>query len=317
MVKADAYGLGLEIAARALANAGARTFFTATLGEALRTRALLGEGPRIVALSGLESGPQAFCEAGIVPTVNSAAEAAIWAGLGPLALHLDTGMSRLGAPPEEDGAIRAALGPAAPSLVLSHLACSGDPAHPMNARQRARFVERIAGFGAAARSLSATGGALLGRDFAFDLVRIGIGLYGGGLGPHEPALRAAARLTAPVLQIRDIQAGESVGYDATFRADRAMRVATLGAGYADGILRSLSGRGYGVFRGRICPVLGRVSMDLITIDASGADDLRPGDAVELLGPAAPLASVAQAAGTASYEILTSLSRVARQTGPIG
>lgn len=318
VVKADAYGLGAVPIARALVKAGARTVFTATLAEARVVREALGPGPAIIALSGLEAGPAGFVEAAITPTVNSAEEAAAWAGRGACVVHLDTGMSRLGAPPEEDAAIRAALGASAPAMVMSHLACAGDPDHPMNPRQRQRFLDRAPAFGAARLSLSATGGSLLGAGYAFDLVRIGVGLYGGGVCDSEPPLRPAARLTAPVLQLREIPAGESVGYDATFIAPRPTRIATLGIGYADGVLRSLSARGYAVLAGRACPILGRISMDYITIDVTelAAAAVRIGDEAELLGPAAPLAEVAARAGTASYEVLTSLGRVRRAYGPL-
>jgi alanine racemase len=191
---------------------------------------------------------------------------------------------------------------------MSHLACASDLGHEMNARQCAKFVAAAALFPKAPLSLAATAGALIGPDFHFDMIRPGVGLYGsGGLDADNPALSAAATIEAPILQLRDINAGETVGYGATYTAPKKVRCATVALGYADGYLRSLSGRGYGVLGGAKLPLLGRVSMDLVVLDVTDCAAARAGAWVEFLGPAAPLDEVAQLAGTAPYEILTTFA----------
>jgi alanine racemase len=309
VVKADGYGLGADLIAPALAAAGARTFFVATLGEGLSLRTQLGEGPTIYVLNG--PAPQDVARlraARLTPVLNSAAQIAAWGEAGACALHVDTGMNRLGLP-------RADLGAAAhlkPGLVMSHLACASNPRDPKNAEQRKRFTQIAAQFPAARKSLAASAGALLGADFAFDLLRPGISLYGGGaLDENNPPLAVVATLTAPLLSVFDIEAGESVGYGATFFARNKLRAATVALGYADGWLRSLSGKGYGIIGGARCPLLGRVSMDLITLDVSAAPGAREGDEVEFLGAGAKLDEIAALAGTIPYEILTNLSGVRR------
>jgi alanine racemase len=309
VVKADCYGLGVEAVAPALAAAGARSFFVATGGEGFILRRVLGDGPAIYVFNGASAAEAAALRAaGLVPVLSSPAQIASWPKEAPFALHLDTGMNRLGVKPHE---ISAAAG-LAPVLVMSHLACGGDRRHPKNEAQRTLFVQLAAGFPGARKSLSASAGALLGRDYGFDVTRPGIGLYGGGpMDSDNPSLSAAATLEAPILQVFDLPAGETVGYGATFTASTPLRAATCAIGYADGWLRSLSGRGYGVIGGATCPLLGRVSMDLVTLDISAAPDARAGDMVEFLGPNARVDDVAARAGTISYEILTNLTRVAR------
>lgn len=309
VVKADGYGLGAEALASALAAAGARTFFIATLGEGLQLRRVLGDAPTIYVLNGpAPEDVPTLRAARLTPVLNSPAQIASWSNAGECALHVDTGMNRLGL---KAGELSAAEG-MRPSLVMSHLACASSPNDPLNAVQRARFVEITLRFPGARRSLAASAGALLGRDYAFDLSRPGIGLYGGGaLDKDNPTLAVAAVLEAPILQVFDIEEGETVGYGATFAATRRIRAATCALGYADGWLRSLSGRGYGIVRGATCPLLGRVSMDLVTLDISAAPDAREGEMVQFLGPDAKLDDVAARAGTISYEVLTNLSGVRR------
>ncbi|HWA23171.1 MAG TPA: alanine racemase [Caulobacterales bacterium] len=311
VVKADGYGLGADLIAPALAAAGARTFFVATLGEGLSLRSLLGETPAIYVFNGPAPGESAaYAQAALIPVLNSPAQIALWDGAMAHALHIDTGMNRLGLKPNE---LSAANG-LKPLMVMSHLACASDPAHPKNAAQRARFTEIAARFPDARKSLAASGGVLLGRDYTFDLTRPGIGLYGGGaLDEANPPLSVVATLEAPILQVFDLPIGETVGYGATFTAAAPIRAATVALGYADGWLRSLSGKGYGHIGGALCPLLGRVSMDLVTIDISAAPNAREGDLVEFLGANAKLDDVAVRAGTISYEVLTNLSGVRRQT----
>ena len=316
MVKADGYGLGAIAAARALAKAGARTFFTATFGEAFAVRRALGEGPRILVLNGPTPADVArFAAAQLTPVLNSMPQIALWAGRGPAAIHIDTGMNRLGLAADELAPAAAALQDVSLVLVMSHLACAADVAHAMNARQRARFIDAAALFAKAPLSLAASAGALIGAAYRFDLIRPGIGLYGsGGLDAGNPPLACAARIEAPILQVREVGAGDSFGYGASFTAAKTMQAAIVAIGYADGYLRSLSGRGYGVFGGAKCPILGRVSMDLTILDVSDCPDAAPGAMVEFLGPNAPLDDVARLAGTAPYEILTTFAGTVRRAG---
>lgn len=312
VVKADAYGLGAPAAARALAAAGCRVFFTATLGEALEARASVGGGPRILVLNGPAPGEGELYEAaGLEPVINTLAQFRAWRG-GAFALHVDTGMNRLGLPVTEIGSIDRT-----PSLLMSHLACASEPAHPLNAKQRQRFLEVAAQFPRVPLSLAASAGALLGVDFAFDLLRPGIGLYGGGaLERDNPSLAVAATLEAPILQLRDVLPGDSIGYAASFVASEPMQIATCALGYADGFLRSGSGKGYGYVQGTACPILGRISMDLVTLDISAAKGVRVGEMAEFIGASARLDDVAANAGTIPYEVLTNLTaRVRRVIAP--
>jgi alanine racemase len=319
VVKADAYGLGAEDASRALAEAGARAFFTATAAEALAVRAALGEGPQIFVLNGPTGADcEAMQSARLTPVLNSLAQIKLWDARGPMALHIDTGMNRLGIGPEELAHAAIALKNATLTLVMSHLACASDVKHPMNALQRTRFVDAATLFPKAPLSLASTGGILIGADYHFDLVRPGVGLYGsGGLDSDNPKLAVAATVEAPILQLRDIEAGETFGYGATQTADKKMRAATIALGYADGYLRSLSGRGFGVFAGARLPILGRVSMDLIIVDVTSCAEAREGAMVEFLGPNAPLEEIAALAGTAPYELLTTFAGTVRKGGVRG
>jgi alanine racemase len=316
VVKADAYGLGAAVCAQALAEAGARIFFVTTSAEALALRAALGQGPQIFVLNGPRSDDlPTFADARLTPVLNSLAQIKLWGERGPAALHLDTGMNRLGVGPEELPAAAAALRDASLALVMSHLACASNSGHAMNALQRSRFIDAASLFPTAPLSLSATAGAFLGADYHFDLIRPGLGLYGsGGLDAGNPKLASAVTIEAPILQIRDVQAGESFGYGATFTAISQMQAATVALGYADGYLRSLGGRGYGVLAGAKLQILGRISMDLVTIDVTGCADAQEGAMVEFLGSNVPLDNVAARAGTAPYELLTTLVGSVRRAG---
>jgi alanine racemase len=319
VVKADAYGLGAVGAARALAQAGARVFFTATCAEAAIVRKALGEGPQIFVLNGVGEGEAvAIQSARLTPVLNSMAQIKIWDARGPAALHIDTGMNRLGVGPDELTHAAVALKHATLPLVMSHLACSADPKHEMNAIQRTRFIDAASLFPKAPLSLAATAGALIGADYHFDLIRPGIGLYGsGGLDAGNPALKTAATVEAPILQVRDVVAGESFGYGASFTATQKMRTATVALGYADGYLRSLSGHGYGFFAGAKRALLGRVSMDLVIVDVTGCAEAQPGAMVEFLGPNVALDDVAALARTAPYEVLTTFAGGVRKSGARG
>ncbi|MBS0385928.1 MAG: alanine racemase [Proteobacteria bacterium] len=316
VVKADGYGLGAEAAAKALAQAGARVFFAATSAEALAVRAAIGEGPQILVLNGpSESDVAQIGAAKLTPVLNSLPQIELWSARGPAALHIDTGMNRLGVGPEELAAAAVALKEVTLALVMSHLACSADAKHPKNAEQRARFIDAASLFPKAPLSIAATGGSLLGADYHFDLVRIGVGLYGSGsLDADNPRLATAATVDAPILQVRDVEAGETFGYGATFTAPKKMRTATVAIGYADGFLRSLGGRGYGVLAGQKRPILGRVSMDYTILDVTGCAEAQAGAMVEFLGANAHVDDVAHLAGTAAYEVLTTFAGTVRRTG---
>lgn len=303
-VKADAYGTGLAPVAGALAAAGARRFFVALAEEGAALRRILGAGPDIGVFSGHMAGDAALLrDAALIPMLNSPEQAArhLAALPGhPFGIQLDTGMSRLGVAPADWPDLAARLLPAGPWLVMSHLACADEPAHPMNAAQLARFREMTAGV-TAPRSLSATAGILLGRAYHFDLARPGIGLYGAF--PFAEG-RPALRLDLPVIQSRRLGPGDAVGYAASYRAGADCRIATVAAGYADGLLRALSNRGR-LWAGDVpCPIVGRVSMDLITVDITHLPEVP--DTLQALGPAQGIDALAEAAGTIGHEILTAL-----------
>lgn len=316
VVKADGYGLGAAQVAARLWEEGARSFFSARVASAARLRAALGEDrpATIYVLDGCPDGAAPTLEAArLTPVLNSLAQAEAWsahasgAGLLPAALHVDTGMNRLGVRPEEAEALAASpdrLSRLRLDLVMSHLACGSDPSRPENARQRDRFREAARLFPDARRSLAASGGIYNGEDFLFDLVRPGVSLYGGG--PFErphPDVRAVATLEADVLQVRAVAPGETVGYGGRWTAERPTRIAVLGIGYADGVLRSTSPGGRAWFEGRLLPLVGRVSMDLIAVDLQDAE-ARPGDRMQLFGPDRNVDEAAEAAGTLAYELLT-------------
>lgn len=310
VVKANAYGLGaVPVATRLLAD-GARTFFVARATEGVALRTTLGPAPDIYVLDGcVGDAAPTLRTAALRPVLNHGDQLRAWtaAGGGPCGLQIDTGMNRLGFRPEEAPAVVDGL-----ALVMSHLACADDPAEPMNRRQRETFAAAAQRYPTALRSFANSGGCFLGPDFAFDAVRPGICLYGGGPeGRPDDRLRPVATLTAEVLQVRSVEAGESVGYSRGFVADSPRRIATCGAGYADGVLRSQSSKGQIWMAGALRPLLGRVSMDVIAVDVTGLE-VFAGDRVELFGPNRLLDHAAAAAGTISYELLTSVTpRVAR------
>ncbi len=311
VVKADAYGLGMGHVARALARAGARRFFVAYAEEGQALRRALGPGPEILVLSGHMAGDaRALAEAQLVPMLNSVDQLSRHLESlpdQPFGVQLDSGMNRLGLEWNEWAAVAEIALAQNPVLLLSHLSCSDDPEHPMNPYQLDLFRQMTDGMGVP-RSLAATGGILLGPDYAFDLVRPGIGLYGGL--PFEHA-RPVVALDIPVIQVRDLQAGEVAGYGNAWQASRPSRLATLAAGYADGIFRALTD-GLTLWHGdQAVPAVGRISMDLVIADITDLPE-EP-DSLSLLGPHQTVDQLAAAAGTIGYEVLTSLgSRYARQ-----
>lgn len=308
VVKADAYGLGAARVAPALYQAGARDFFVALASEGRAIRPLLPADATINVLSGHMEGEDLT---GLVPVLNSPAQffrdRTMRPGQ-PFAIQLDTGMNRLGMEAAEWAAIRSEVLAAKPAFIMSHLACADEPDHPANAAQLAAFRAMTDGCNVP-RSLAATGGILLGADYHFDMVRAGIGMYGGL--PFADA-RPVVNLSLRVIQTRDVKAGEMVGYGATWHAERNSRIATVDAGYADGILRALSGSGAKLFAGDTgYPIVGRVSMDLITVDVTGLDVVP--DCMHLICDPQPIDRLADMAGTIGYEILTALRQRYQRT----
>jgi len=328
VVKADAYGLGAARVAPALAEAGCDSFFVARLEEGVALRGTLPRA-RIFVLDGAPpDAVPALLTHGLTPVLNSLGDIAAWsaaAGVGgqrlDAVIHVDTGMNRLGLPGDELAVLSAEsarrLSGLNLVLVMSHLACSDDPANKLNGLQLSRFRQALAMLPPAPASLAASHGTMLGPDYHFDLVRPGVALYGanpqgreGVAGSAPNLMQTAAVLTARVLQLRRIDSSETVGYGATFRTQRPSMIATIALGYADGFPRALSNKGAAVLNGVKVPIAGRVSMDLITLDVAGLD-VQAGDEAELLGDHLSLGEVAHLAGTNEYEILTRLRRVPR------
>ncbi len=314
VVKGDGYGLGAGPIARALYDAGCRHFFVALLDEALAIRKVVPDA-MLGVLGGLIPGSEAdYVAHGIVPALGSLAEIDAWTAAGPrlpAILHIDTGMARLGLDARELAVLRqdhARLAGIELRYIMTHLVSSEAAHDPLNQCQRRRFAEACAMLPPAPRSFANSSGIFLGEDFGSDLARPGAALYGISPTPGQPnPMRPAVRLMARVLSVRDIPAGASVGYNATWTAARPSRIATTGVGYADGWHRALSGRCNAFFDGAPVPLVGRVSMDLTTFDITGHPAIAPGAWLELLGPHQTVDDVAAAAGTNGYEILTSLA----------
>jgi alanine racemase len=320
VVKADGYGLGAGPVAKRLWAEGARAFFVARLAEGEALRADLGPGrpASLYVLDGFTpgAGPR-LTAAGLTPALSSlpqVAAASAWAaGSGRawgVALHVDTGMNRQGLTPEEARALaqgKDGLRSLQVALLMSHLGSASSPDDPRNSKQLADFVALRPEFPEARASLAASAGIFLGADYRFDLARPGISLYGGG--PFERPdgrLKAVAKLTAPILDIRNLRPGDRVGYGSAVRVARPVRAAVVGAGYADGVIRGSRAGGYAWLDGARRPLL-VVNMDLTVIEI-GQAQAKIGEAVELLGPNALLDDVAAAAGTVAHEVLVRLGR---------
>ncbi len=327
VVKADAYGLGMAQAAPALARVGCKTFFVATLGEGGALRQLLPD-VTIYVFAGLMPGTaEQYRKHDLRPVLNSAEEIREWAVFSAgaegerlaCAVHIDSGMNRLGLSAnevDEVAALRDLWSAFTLSLVMSHLACADEPKHPKSEAQRNVFDRLRARLPTAPASLANSAGILLGRAYTYDLVRPGIALYGGkpcatDKNPFKPAVHLKGR----ILQVRNAAAGETIGYGATRSLKRASRIAIVSVGYADGFFRSLSNKdgekGLAVYiAAHAAPILGRVSMDLITVDVSDVPErlARRGEWVELIGPNVPAQELAHYAGTIDYEVLTNLGR---------
>ena len=373
VVKANAYGLGAAPVARALAAAGCRMFFVATLDEGILVRQALGDKPEIAVFNGPFPGTAAeFAAHSLIPVLNEPGQIAQWAAAAPRVLrdaprlrrdapqdedhsflaskahshpeeaapgsglrpargqaprpsrgthrhssksrgsailHVDTGMARLGVDAGEFAAIVDNPPPFAWRAVISHLACADRPDHPLNQRQLAGFAAAAARLPGVTASLAASSGIFLGPSYHFDLVRPGAALFGVNPQPGRPnPLRRIVRLCGKIVQLRQIDRGQSVGYGAAHVMEAPGRAAIVAVGYADGWLRSLSHRGCGYLAGTRVPLLGRVSMDLVTFDVSAVPEglAHPGAIIELLGADYGVDDAAADAGTIGYEILCAL-----------
>lgn len=316
VIKANAYGLGVAPVAQALFSEGCRHFFVATYDEGVQVKRLLPNSTRIYVLQGCKRGVERhFLESGLIPVLYSLPMVERWLslpaeGAKPCVIKVNSGMNRLGLAPAEleQVLIDKRLPAVGLQMLMSHMACADEPQNPLNYEQLRRFTQMAESCAQvvpdARRSLANSATVFLSADFHFDIARPGIALYGGG---HE-TLSPVVSLYLPVLQVRDLGAGEAVGYGATFRAPQDMRVAIVSGGYADGIFRSLSNNAHGWYNAKL-PLLGRVSMDSCIFDVSALSPSqlpREGDLIELLGEHRTLDEVAAEAGTISYELLTNL-----------
>ncbi len=301
-IKADGYGLGARAVLLRLAAAGCRRFYVAHWHE-VPPLLPLPDGVMLSVLHGVT--PQdmpAALDLPAEPVLATAAQVALWRQTGrAVELMVDTGMNRLGLAPAE-----VAVADGLEITVLhSHLACTENPVHPLNEAQRAAFADLAARVPAGLYALANSAGAALGPSFHFDLIRPGVGLYGGGLLPDGRPSRPVARLAARILQLRDVPAGGSVGYGASFVASRASRIATVALGYADGYARGLSDTGWALAGGVRCQAAGRVSMDLAAFDVTDAPAMAEGDWLDI--PFDPEA-MAAVSGRTSYELLVALGQ---------
>ena len=323
VVKANAYGLGLRPVTAVLADAGCKTFFVADIAEARIVRARAKDATIYVLHGFTLQCANAFIELAARPVINSMTELAEWdtfvadrAWQGGAALHVDTGMNRLGVSPEE----AAALAPRAQTqnhgiaLLLSHLACADIPDHPLNAKQLRLFRELRALYSGIPASLANSSGIFLGDTTYFDLARPGAALYGINPTPGRPnPMTSVVELTGRVVQIRAVAREQTIGYGATWTARRNSRIAVVALGYANGLLRAGSASdehpgGAAIVAGKRCPIVGRISMDLLMLDITDLPDgaVRRGDFATLIGGELGIDEVAAAAGTIGYEVLTRL-----------
>jgi alanine racemase len=317
-IKADAYGLGAERATVTLTKAGCKEFFVALIDEGIKLRRVLDDAEldaNIHVLGGPMNARRDIIEHQLIPVLNSLSDIEVWKKHhpdSPADIHVDTGMLRLGLAPDEieilkgDADLTKGLNI---SHILSHLACAEDSETSMNKEQLETFRRALNLFPGCKASFANSSGIFLGDKYHFDLARPGVALYGSNPTPGEPnPMAQVVKLQGKILQVRDVARPQSVGYGATHRIEQNGRIATVGVGYADGYLRSLSSCGVGFLGDIRVPLVGRVSMDLITFDVSDVPEglAHPGALIDLIGPNNPVDDVAQTAGTIGYEILTSL-----------
>jgi alanine racemase len=329
-IKGDAYGLGIAPVSRALWDAGCRDYFVARPKEGEELRGLL-PGATIYVLDGLFPGQAEFYAIHkLRPALIALEEAEEWAAFGrqygsalPCALHVDTGINRLGLSMEQFHALmldKFLMQGLNVSLLMSHLACADTPDHPLNEKQRQRFSIVRAAMPDVPASLANSSGIYLGKGFVHNLVRAGVALYGGNpVAPKKNPMQPVVHLEGSIIQLRDVKKGDTVGYSATWKAPHDSRIAILGAGYKDGVPRSLSskqkdGPAHVWVGGKRCPIIGRISMDMMAIDVTKVKPtlLQKGSRAEIFGNRIPIDEAAGWAGTISYELLTRLgSRYAR------
>lgn len=333
VVKADAYGLGVEPIVAKLVEAGCRSYFVANFEEALELRGLLPNYARIFILCGCDAGEELeILNRGFIPVIISLAMFERWLRItrgknliNAAALKINTGMNRLGLEVDEVVSLLQRpqdLTEAGVGTLMSHLACADEPHHTLNELQLVRFNQSLSNvkkvLPAIKASLANSSGIFLTKNFHFDLVRPGIAIYGGNPQPSVTPnpMAAAVNLNLPVLQVRRVLAGETVGYGATNTASHDRTLAVAAGGYADGIMRIMGNRGYGSYNGKRLPIIGRISMDSTVFDISDIPQTmqpREGEMVELLGRENSADELAQAVGTISYELLTSIGSRFRRT----
>ena len=335
VLKADAYGMGASVVAKALDKVGCSTFFVATIDEGIELRACFSKNEnQIAVLSGLLEGSEdIFYSNKLTPVLNDTEQIKKWAIYNkqknisaPSILHIDTGMNRLGLTINELYDIiknPTELKELHVEWIMSHLACGDQPRDIMNEKQLSVFLNAKKEFPNVKASLANSAGVFLGQSYHLDMVRPGIALYGSGSGsiPSKP-LKQVIKLYSRILQIRTLSTGASVGYGASYRVSEATRVATVGLGYADGYLRSLSNCSWVFFNGLRLPVIGRISMDYITIDITqiASEKIKTGDFIEIIGDKFTLDDLATVANTVPHELLTRLGtrhhRIYRNTNNI-
>jgi len=315
IVKANAYGLGIDEVTSVLEAANCPLYFTALPDEALHLRTLTKRP--IAVLGGLPSAPlRDFLRNDIIPALNSLGDIDIWRQAAelrgvamPAIIHFDTGMNRLGLPAEETVTLlkeQERLKGLNVILIMSHFACADEKDHPLTAQQYKNFSTIARYFPRAQKSLANSSGIFRSPDYHFDIVRPGMALYGLNPTPETKSpVRPVVSLSSPLLQVKDVPAGQSVGYGAAHICTQKTKVGTVALGYADGFFRSNSGKGALYFKGQPCPIIGRVSMDLVTVDL-GTHDAQPGDKMEVLGLRQSADDLAAISGTIGYEILTNL-----------
>jgi alanine racemase len=321
VLKADAYGTGATIVGPRLAAEGCRQFFVAHIDEGIALRGVVPEHP-IYVLNGLLPGTESdFVQFRLTPVLNHLGQLNAWRAAaqrynGPLdaVIHIDTGMHRLGLSPEEAQALasdRGRLRGLRLALLMSHLVVSEEPANPINSEQLSRFRNFVRTMPGAPASLANSSGIFLGPDYHFDLLRPGAALYGINPLPGQPnPMLSTVTLHARILQVRRIDALQTVGYGAAWRSARPSRVATIALGYADGYFRTLINRTHVHLAGRRVPVIGRISMDLVTVDVTDVPEAesQPGALIEILGPHLTADDLAEHARTNAYEVMTALGR---------
>ena len=325
VVKANAYGLGLEPVTAKLAKAGCKTFFVADVAEARRARARARDADVYVLGGFSPEAAGAFPKLNVRPVINSTTELAEWDAFvsaqnwrGGAAIHVDTGMNRLGVSPDEAAALalRVQSENHGITLLMSHLACADIQDHPLNASQIRLFRELRMLYHGIPASLANSSGIFLGDSAHYDMVRPGAALYGINPTPGRAnPMRNVVELTGSILQVRKVAQGETVGYGATWTAPRTTRIAVATTGYADGLMRSASGTarkpgGTAIVAASRCPIVGLISMDLVCIDTTDLAEglVHRGDIARFVGDGISVDEVAASAGTNGYEIMTRLGQ---------